>query len=80
MSKAEGVKEVAKFLDQKCKELKKRIDEVGAVWTSLYDRAEATLELKAQLDLAVELKISIEKFAKKLQHEEREAQEKCNNG
>lgn len=80
--KSEGVKDVFKWLDKKCKEQKyivKRAEE-NYILTKrtcyfddeicLIDSAKVELEReKAKLEAFVEIKIGVEKYMKKLKHQ-----------
>lgn len=71
MKASDVLKQQVKWLKERCKTIKKEIDKNNinkSMWYEDYygDR------LKAQLDECVAIKISTEKFMKKLRHEENE--------
>lgn len=72
--KSEGVKDIVKMLEQRCKQAKKELDEAHAYvqpFFSDYDYKEGYIrEAQAVLNTLVSVKISTEKYMKKLQYEE----------
>lgn len=79
--KSDGVKDVFKWLEDKCKEQKKIVDKyeeerrANIGWKlfedtqCLYDDSDLKLKLaKEKLKTLVEVKISVEKYMKKLKH------------
>lgn len=82
MSKSDGVKDVFKWVDKKCKEQKKVVEkaEINLKETErfccfedemcLIDFAKIDLEREqAKLQAFVEVKIGVEKYMKKLRHQ-----------
>lgn len=80
--KSEGVRDVFLWLKQKCKEQKKIVDEADELLHSdkawayfddercIIDRAERDLALaKERLQAFVDIKVSVEKYMKKLKHQ-----------
>lgn len=81
--KSEGVKDVFKWMDKKCKEQKKKVEaaeknyrQAVREWSwfddtkCIVDGAEIELEReKAKLQALVEVKISVEKYMRKLRHQ-----------
>ncbi len=80
MSKSEGVKDVVKWLEEQCKAAKARVELAKRENFSMgmyedcgdYYR-EKLVEAEAKLATLVQVKISTEKYMKKLRHEEEEA-------
>lgn len=84
--KSEGVKDVFKWLDKECKKQKKCLDlskeeyEKDKKWCCFDDTLcilesdkEAIIREQAKLDALVFVKISTEKYWRKLKHEEEES-------
>ena len=79
--KSDGVHDVVKWLEQKCKEQKKVVElarkhyETDLDWAKLSDLTEADFsekefkEAKIKLDVLVSIKASIEKYFKKLRYD-----------
>ena len=69
--KSDGVQDVFKWLEQKCKDQKKVVDELEDLcdghWGFLYD--EDLLRAKVRLQAYVDIKIGVEKYMKKLRHQ-----------
>lgn len=78
--KSDGVKDVFKWLEKECKAQKKRLDaiikekEKGTYyWFS--DMGESIVrEEEIRLETLVNIKISVEKYMKKLRHKEKESE------
>ena len=69
--KSDGVEDIFHWLEHKCKEQKKVVDDLNdeahGPWRFLY---EDDLELaKVRLNTLVEIKIGVEKYMKKLRHQ-----------
>lgn len=76
--KSDGVKDVFKWLEEECKAQKKRLDLVkekkkkGAYYWHL-DMGESVIkEEEIRLETLVNVKISVERYMKKLKHKEEE--------
>jgi hypothetical protein len=71
--KSEGVKDVFKWLEQKCKEQKKEVDELEDLcrgsWGFLYRNSDDLLRAKERLQAYVDIKVGVEKYMKKLKHQ-----------
>lgn len=80
--KSDGVKDVFKWLEKKCKEQKKRVEKAEEEYdrtrrTCYFEDEECIVESakidlereKAKLDALVEVKISVEKYMRKLKHQ-----------
>ena len=71
--KSDGVKDVFKWLEQKCKEQKKVVDEweeqCRGAWGFMYRDGEEVLRAKERLQAYVDIKIGVEKYMKKLRHQ-----------
>lgn len=81
--KSEGVKDVFKWLDKKCKEQKKNVERAEEYyqqskrqWSGfndtqcIIDGAEIDLErAKERLQAYVDIKVSVEKYMRKLKHQ-----------
>lgn len=80
--KSDGVKDVFKWLDKKCKEQKKAVETAKANYEAakktyyfedeqcLIDLAKMDLECaKERLNAFVEIKIGVEKYMRKLRHQ-----------
>ena len=70
LSKAEGVKDCVKWVEKRIKEKQKHLKE-----TDWYYILEAERELKAQIGELIAVKISLEKYAKKLKYMAEEMEE-----
>ena len=72
MKKSDGVEDIFHWLEQKCKDQKKEVDDL--VYTNrfgchiCYNDEEYSLA-KERLDTLVEIKIGVEKYMKKLRHQ-----------
>ena len=79
--KIEGVKDSFKILEERCKKQKKVLDIVterqnnGCYWYFEDNGASLVNEERAKLDILVSAKIDIEKYMRKLKHEERRKNE-----
>lgn len=76
--KSEGVKDVVKWLEEKCKQAKLEVERAKKAKNSFFIDNEYGNYLdteyfiaEAKLNQLVSIKISTEKYMKKLQHEER---------
>lgn len=80
--KSDGVRDVFKWLEKRCKEQKKQVEKaeenyINTKRTCCFEDEECIIEgakidlerEKAKLDALVETKISIEKYMKKLKHQ-----------
>lgn len=71
--KSDGVKDVFKWLEQKCKEQKKEVDRLEEMclgpWGFLYRDGDEILKAKERLQAYVDIKIGVEKYMKKLKHQ-----------
>lgn len=81
--KSEVVKDIFKYLEQKCKEQKKKVDEAEEYrkqtvrqWGCYDDTQDLIADAKideareqAKLEALVEVKVSVEKYMKKLRHQ-----------
>lgn len=61
--KAEGVKDCVKWIEKRIKEKQRQLNECS----SYYD-SEIRVLLQTEINEAIEIKISLEKYAKKLKH------------
>ena len=75
--KSDGVQDIVRWLEQRCKELKAEVEaaEKNVRAFGMYEDCgpgyyEQLAEAKAELRQAVSIKISTEKYMKKLRHEE----------
>jgi hypothetical protein len=80
MSKSEGVKDIVKWLEEQCNLAKTAVEsaERSERAMGMYEDCgdfyrEALVEARAKLATLVQVKISTEKYMKKLRHEEEEA-------
>lgn len=69
MSKSDGVKDCVKWLEKRIKEKKKEIDKYKR---NYFDESYFEISEKASLNEMISIKISLEKYYKKLKHEEQE--------
>lgn len=67
--KSDGVKDVLKLIEKRCKELNKQIDDEKRGYDSWYSDDAYLRVLKVRLDECVALKISTEKYMKKLRYQ-----------
>lgn len=71
--KSDGVQDVFKWLEQKCKEQKKVVDELEDLCRGscgfLYRNSDEILIAKERLQAYVDIKIGVEKYMKKLRHQ-----------
>lgn len=71
--KSDGVKDVFKWLEQKCKEQKKEVDELEDLyrgsWSFLYRNSDDLTRAKERLQAYVDIKVGVEKYMKKLRHQ-----------
>lgn len=71
--KSDGVKDVFKWLEQKCKDQKKVVDELESLcrgsWGFLYEDSDDLSKAKERLQTYVDIKIGVEKYMKKLRHQ-----------
>lgn len=71
--KSDGVKDVFKWLEQKCKEQKMEVDELEDLcrgsWGFLYRNNDDLIRAKERLQAYVDIKIGVEKYMKKLRHQ-----------
>ena len=71
--KSDGVKDVFKWLEQKCKDQKKVVDDLEeqgrGPWGFLYRDSEELIREKERLKAYVDIKIGVEKYMKKLRHQ-----------
>lgn len=71
--KSDGVQDVFKWLEQKCKDQKKVVDELEDLchgsWGFLYRNGEELPLAKERLQAYVDIKIGVEKYMKKLRHQ-----------
>ena len=69
--KSDGVKDVFKWMEQKCKDQKKVVDELEDLcrgsWRFLYE--DDLSRAKERLQIYVDIKIGVEKYMKKLRHQ-----------
>lgn len=76
--KSDGVKDVFKWLEKECKAQKKRLDSVkeekkNGLYYWYPDMGESVIkEEEIRLETLVNVKISVEKYMKKLKHKEKE--------
>ena len=71
--KSDGVKDVFKWLEQKCKEQKREVDRLEDLchgsWGFLYRDSDDIIKAKERLQAYVDIKIGVEKYMKKLRHQ-----------
>ena len=71
--KSDGVQDVFKWLEQKCKDQKKVVNKLEDLchgpWGFLYRDSEELLVAKERLQAYVDIKIGVEKYMKKLRHQ-----------
>ena len=71
--KSDGVKDVFKWLEQKCKEQKKEVDRLEEMcrgpWGFLYRDGDELIKAQERLQAYVDIKIGVEKYMKKLKHQ-----------
>ena len=71
--KSDGVQDVFKWLEQKCKDQKKVVDELEDLcrgsWSFWHGDSEELSLAKERLQAYVDIKIGVEKYMKKLRHQ-----------
>lgn len=71
--KSDGVQDVFKWIEQKCKDQKKVVDELEKLcrgsWKFLYEDSDDLSRAKERLQAYVDIKIGVEKYMKKLRHQ-----------
>lgn len=71
--KSDGVRDVFKWLEQKCKDQKKVVDDLedmcSGSWGFLYADSDEMIKAKERLHAYVDIKIGVEKYMKKLIHQ-----------
>jgi radical SAM superfamily enzyme len=67
--KSDGVHDMLVWIKQRCKQLKKQIDEEKKQMSSFWDTNDYLNYLQAQLHEAVRIKVATEKYMKKLRHQ-----------